>query len=278
MSRVDSVVTGHQPTDQPSVEQSSVEQSSVELLADVRRWKGLLRIGACAAVASVALTAIQIVIYVVSPPPESTVGLYRLLLDHPARGLVALDLLYVVTNALVYLLYFALAAVLWRAGPSTVVIALASGVLGMAAYMASPRPAEMLALAHLYQGAGPVEQTAVVAVGDGMRATWMGTAFDIYYYFNRVALLLFAAVMLRSEVFTRTTAVWGLVAATLMAVPTNFGTVGLYVALASLFPWSVFAILVARRLFGLLSGTDGGQDGLPQGRTAAGTRRSAGPT
>jgi hypothetical protein len=27
-------------------------------------------------------------------------------------------------------------------------------------------------------------QLALLATGEGMRATWMGTAFDIYYLFN----------------------------------------------------------------------------------------------
>jgi hypothetical protein len=84
-----------------------------------------------------------------------------------------------------------------------------------------------------------------------MLATWTGTAFDIYYIFNLVTLLVFAVLMYRSDVFTRATAVWGLVAAALMAVPSNFGTVGLIFALASLLPWAVFAVLVARGLFAL---------------------------
>ena len=54
--------------------------------------------------------------------------------------------------------------------------------------------------------------------------------------------------MYRSTVFTRATAIWALVAAALMAVPSNFGTVGVVFALASLLPWAVFAILVARGL------------------------------
>ena len=44
---------------------------------------------------------------------------------------------------------------------------------------------------------------ALVATGDGMLATWMGTAFDIYYFFNLVTLLVFAVLMYRSAVFPR---------------------------------------------------------------------------
>lgn len=109
----------------------------------------------------------------------------------------------------------------------------------------------MLALAEAYADAGPAERVALLATGDGMLATWMGTAFDVYYVFNLVTLLILAILMLRSSIFSRATGVWGLAAAVLMAVPSNFGTIGLVFALASLAPWSVFALLVWRRLLHL---------------------------
>ena len=221
--------------------------------ADVRQWKGLVVLGAWVALLSVALIVVQIGIYLVWPPPETTVEFFDLLNTSPLRGLLALDVLYIVSNLLAYLLYFALAVVLWRASRSGVVVALAFGVLGMAAYMASPRPVEMLALAHLYSQADTIEQVTLLAAGEGMLATWMGTAFDIYYFFNLATLLIFAVLMYRSAVFTKATATWGLVAAVLMAVPSSFGTVGLVFALASLLPWSVFAVLVARRLLLLVA-------------------------
>lgn len=224
---------------------------SRQLRDDVRQWSGLVRTGAWAAAASVALIVVQIVVYVVWPPPRTTAGHFTELLANPVLGLLGLDVLYIVSNLLAYLLYLALAAVLWRVSRSAVVVALAFGVLGMAAYMASPRPIEMLTLAQAYAGADEAERVALLATGDGMLATWMGTAFDVYYLFNLVTLLIFALLMYRSTTFSRGTAVWGLVAAALMAVPSNAGTVALVFALASLLPWAVFAVLVARRLWEL---------------------------
>jgi hypothetical protein len=238
---------------------------------DVKSWKGLVVTGAWAALASVALIVIQIGVYVVWPPPETTVEFFEVLVTNPVHGLLALDVLYIVSNVLAYLVYFALAVALWRVSRSGVVVAIAFGVLGMAAYMASPRPLEMLALAQAHNQANPVEQVALVAAGDGMLATWMGTAFDVYYFFNLVTLLIFAVLMYRSAVFTRATAVWGLVAAVLMAVPSNFGTVGLVFALASLFPWAVFAVLAATRLLRLATTPAR----APRGRTDAPARRKA---
>lgn len=174
-----------------------------------------------------------------------------MLADNPVVGLLMLDLLYPLSNMLTLLLYAALAVALWRVSRSSVVIALALGGMGMAAYMSSPRPVEMLHLARAWSEADPGEQTALLATGEGMLATWTGTAFDVYYVLNFVALLIFGILIYRSSVFSRGTALWGLAAAVLMAVPSNLGTIGLAFAVASLVPWSVFAVLTGRRLLAL---------------------------
>lgn len=166
-----------------------------EVLSDAARWRGLLLGGAWAALASVALIVVQVGIYFAWPPPETTTELFELLLNNPILGAISLDAIYIVSNLLVYLLYFALAVALWRVSPSAVVVALAIGVLGMAAYMASPRPVEMLSLAWAYSGADAAERVALVATGDGMIATWKGTAFDVYYFSNLVTLLILSLLM-----------------------------------------------------------------------------------
>jgi hypothetical protein len=183
------------------------------------------------------------------------------LADNPIAGLLMLDLLYPLSNILTLFLYAALAVALWRVSRSAVAIALALGGIGMAAYMSSLRPVEMLYLARAYAEAGPGDIAALLATGEGMLATWTGTAFDVYYLLNFVTLLIFGVLTYRSTVFSRATAVWGLAAAALMAVPSNIGTVGLVFALASLLPWSVFAVLAARRLLALCRTTS-----PPEGR------------
>ena len=217
------------------------------------QWRGLVATGAWAALASVAMILVQVVIFTLWQPPASTARLLEVLVDNPLRGLLALDLLYVVSNVLAFLVYLALAVALWPISRSGVVLAVAFGVLGMAAYMASARFVEMLQLAHAYATASGVRRESMVAVGDVMLATWKGTAFDVYYFLNLGTLLIFAVLMYRSALFSRATAVWGLVAAALMAVPSNFGTAGLVFSLASLLPWAVFAILTGRRLLSLLA-------------------------
>ncbi len=230
---------------------ADVDEATVR--SDARQWRGLLVTGAWCAFASVVMIVVQIPIYVFWPPPETAEGFFELLLDNPVLGLVSLDVLYVVSNAVIYLVYLALAVVLWRVSRSAVVIAVAFCVVGISAFMSSSRPVEMLSLAHAYADADAETRTALLATGEGMMATWAGTGYDIYYYFTFVTLAVLAVLMLRSSIFSRATAVWGLASAALMTIPTNFGTVGMVFAIASLVPFSVFAVLVGIRLLELAS-------------------------
>ena len=75
--------------------------------------------------------------------------------------------------------------------------------------------------------------------------------FNVYYVMNAIALLIISVVMLRSNIFSRVTAYVGLLAGVLMIVSSTAGTIGLIFALASLVPWALFSVLIARRLFQL---------------------------
>ena len=159
---------------------ADVEAASVQ--SDARQWRGLLLTGAWSAFVSVVMIVVAMVIYVFWPPPSTTQGYFELLLTNPVHGILSLDLLYIVSNTLAYLIYIALGAMLWRVSRSAVVIALAFCVVGIAAYMAAPRAVEMLRLAHAYAEADAATRIALLATGDGMLATWAGTAFDVYYF------------------------------------------------------------------------------------------------
>ena len=228
------------------------DDNSATVRSDALQWRGLILTGAWCAFASVVLIVLNVPLFLIWPPPESTADFFDLLLENPILGLILLDLPLMVSNLLAFILYITLAVLLWRVNRSAVVIALAFGVVSTAAFMASVRPVEMLTLAHAYAAADAPTGAALLAIGDGMRATVEGTAYDVYYFLGFATLLTLTIVMLRSSIFTRATAVWGLSSAILMAVPANFGQLGLVFSLLSLLPWSVFAILVCRRLLHLV--------------------------
>ena len=213
------------------------------------RWKGLCNAGGVAALSMLALMIVQIIVFAVWPPPTTVAGYFALFDRSWLLGLLSLDLLYIVDSVLLVLIYLALYVVLRRAGESSMLIAVVLGIVGIAAYFASNTAFEMLSLSNQYAAATTEAQgTAFLTAGQVMLETYKGTAFDIYYVLNTIVLFILAPVMLRSGLFSKVTAYLGLLAGILMIVPSSAGTLGLYFSLASLVPWAIWLVLVARRL------------------------------
>jgi hypothetical protein len=226
------------------------------------RWRPLLRAGGLAALVIVALIPVQMAVFIACPPPETVAGFFALLEDNALLGLLSLDLLYLLNNALLSIVYLALYVALRRTAESAMAIALTLGLIGIAAYFASNTAFEMLSLAGQYGTAtSDLQRTVMLAAGQAMLAIYQGTAFDVYYVLNAAALLVMAGVMLRSPLFSRRDAGVGLAAGVLMVIPSTAGTVGLIFAIASLVPWAVFSVLVARRLFKLARTAESGVAG-----------------
>ncbi len=213
------------------------------------RWKGLCKAGGVAALTMLVLMIIQIVIYTAWPPPETVEGYFTLFDSNWLLGLLSLDLLYIVDSVLLIFIYLALYVVLRKAGESSMLIALVLGITGIAAYFASNPAFEMLSLSSQYAAATTEAQRAMfLTAGQAMLEMYTGTAFNIYYVLNTINLFIFSAIMLRSKLFSKATAYLGIAAGVLMIVPSSAGTLGLYFSLASLVPWSIWLVLVGRRL------------------------------
>lgn len=212
-------------------------------------WGGLFKTGVWAGIAMLVIMILQILIFIAWPPPQSTEGFFELFQQSWLLGLLSMDLLYILNNILLIPIYLALYAALKREAESAMLIALVLGLVGIAAYFASNTAFEMLSLSNQYAAAtSDAQQTALLGAGHAMLATYRGTIFDIYYVLNAAALLIMAWVMLRSQVFSKTTAWFGLIAGILMIIPSTAGTIGLVFSLLSLVPWAVFLVLVVKRL------------------------------
>ena len=218
-------------------------------------WKGLYKIGGAATVTMLALIPIQIFIFVAYPPPGTAIEYFTLFQKNWFLGLLSLDLLYILNSVLLSIIYLALYLALKRISESLMAIALTLGLVGIAAYFPSNTAFEMLSLSNQYAAATTdAQRTIFLAAGQAMLAIYTGTAFNVYYVMNAIALLIISVVMLRSNIFSRVTAYVGLLAGVLMIVPSTAGTIGLIFALVSLVPWALFSVLIARRLFQLGSG------------------------
>jgi len=215
-------------------------------------FRPLYRAGAGAAFAMLALVPVQMVIFLVWPPPATATGILELYQRNTALGLLSLDLVYAVDMALTALLTLALCAALRRASPVLATLALTASLVGTAVYFASTPVFSMLVVSSRHGAAtSDAERSALQGAAEALVATYMGGANGSAYALLTIGGLCLAFAMLRSHVFTRATGVVALVVNLLMVVPSGAGKVGMVMSLASLPPLLVWWVLVALRLLRL---------------------------
>jgi hypothetical protein len=215
-------------------------------------WKPLYRAAAASALVVLALVAAQMVVFVAWPLPVTVTEWFALFRRNRFVGLIDLDLLMMVDNVAIALVFLALYAALRRTNQSLMAIALVVELMAVTTYFSSNTAFEMLSLSDRHVAATTeTQRLAVEAAGQAMIATWQGSAFNVSYVLGAVAILITATVMRRSRIFTRTTANIGLLFGLLSLVPASAGRLGLVLSLASLVPMCIWLILIARRLFRL---------------------------
>lgn len=218
-------------------------------------WKSLYRVGGAAAVAVLVFIPIQMIIFLLWPPPSTVIGWFTLFQNNILVGLLDMDLLLIVDYALMGVIFLALWGALKRANQSVITLALTLELVGVTTYFASTTAFEMLSLSNHYAAAiTDAERAIFLAAGEAMLATWQGTAFNVSYILAAIALLIVSVIMLHSHVFRRAIAHVGIVAAVLMFVPPTAGTIGLYFSLISLAPTVIWLVLIARKLLQLAKG------------------------
>lgn len=214
-------------------------------------WQWIYKLATISAIVGVAIIPLQIIVYLISPPPTAIEDWFSLFQNNTLLGLLNLDLLYLLNNILLVPIYLALYLAMKPIDEAKPLMAVVLGLLGIAAYFSSNTAFEMLALSEQYRNATDTQAALLLAAGQALMVNYVGSAFLVYYLLNALALLLFALVMLQSKVFGRNAAYAGIVSGLLMLVPSMFGTIGLIFAFASLLPWALFSILIARSFFRL---------------------------
>ncbi len=215
-------------------------------------WKPIFKIGGVAALLMALIIPIESFIFIAYPPPSTVIDFFTLFQKNWFTGLLDRDILLVINNVFLILIYLALYAALVQTNKSFMTIGLALSFIGIATYFPSNTAFEMLSLSNQYAAATTeAQRTALLASGQSMLAIYSGTAFDVYYVLNAIALLIFSIVMLRSNIFSKANAYLGIAAGILMIIPSTAGTIGIYFSLLSLIPWFVWLILFARKLFQL---------------------------
>ncbi len=202
-----------------------------------------------------ALIPLQIVVFVAAPPPATVEGFFALFQRQPLLGLLSLDLLYLLNNAILIVIYLALFLLLVNpkahtasnpilSVPPFTLLALVFSLVGIACYYPSNPAFEMLTLSRAWSTAPAGGQSILLAAGEAVMAGYTGTAFDAYYVMNSISLILFAVALLRDGRFAKSLGAWGLASGILMIVPSSAGLPGMVFSLLSLVPWMVFIALL----------------------------------
>src|SRR5215204_7556027 len=215
-------------------------------------WNSLYKIGGAAALFGVAVIPIQLIVFIAWGQPETAIGWFTLFADNKLAGLLAFELLLVVSTALGIATTLALYIALRRVNESLMAIALALGLLEAVAFIMARPALEMLYLSERYAAATTDAQRAMfLAAGEAMWATFNGTAFHVSYNIFSIYFLIVPVVMLQSKIFGRVTAYMGLLAAILnwgLHVPETGILLSILSVVLFLANWN---ILIARRLFQL---------------------------
>jgi len=232
-------------------------------------WRTLYMAGGIAAVTVLVLVAVQMPVFFSRPFPSTVSEWFDLFRASPLVGLINMDVLMLVDNALLAVVFLALYAALRPASPSWMAMAVVLALVSITTYLASNTAFQMLSLSERYANAATeAEKLSALAAGEAMIATWQGSAFNASYVLSAVSILITAAVMLRSRVFSRWTGYVGLAFGTLSLVPASAGRIGLAFSLLSLIPMAVWLVLIAWRLRRLGRGAEPGEGAsvAPAGR------------
>jgi hypothetical protein len=221
------------------------------------RWKDLYRIGGLACLLVAALIAFAVIVYFIwpyKPGVTSTENVFVILQTDRLGGLIALDVLTVVIVLLNLLPLLALYVALKRVNESYALIALALGVIAVAALIAARPVAEMVSLSEKYAVATTAAaRSQYLAAGDALLELFTGTAWMIETLCLVLSGLISSSLMLRSPIFGKITAYVGIV--------TSMFGLGFFIPVIGpllLFVNTIFSviwnILVARGFFRLAKG------------------------
>lgn len=216
------------------------------------QWSNLFKVAGFAAILVVAFIPIQMAVFMVNPPPETVAGWFSLFQGNALVGLIDMDLLLIIDQVLMAMIFIALYQALKRSNRSSMLIALTLAMLGIAAYFASTVAFEMLSLSRKYAVVTTeADKSMLLSAGQVLIATWQGTAFDVGYVMEGVAMLIISFVMLSSGIFRKTASYVGIILGVMSLVPPTVPVIGMFFAIGSLVPLIVWLILIARKFFQL---------------------------
>ncbi len=215
------------------------------------KWKGLYKAGAISALISLLLFPAQIAIFFTNPYPVNVTEWFALLAAKPLVGLVELDLFLLVDEVLVILIFLALYTALKEQNRSIILSSTVLGVISVVLFIASNPAFSMLSLSGLYANAvTEVQRSSLLAAGEAVMSFWIGSGWQTAYFIGSIAPIAISVVMLRSPLFKKATAYFG-IASNVVALGKYVPVIGIYISIFSVVLLWVWYLLIALDLFKL---------------------------
>lgn len=232
----------------------SIQNRDTDILIADSRWKDLYRIGCFSFIILVALLIFAIIAFLIwpyKPGFTSTQDILTTLQSDRLGGLMSLDLPFLMIELITILPLLALYVVLKRVNESYALIALVLGLIAVVSFILARPLFELVLISERYATAISVaERSQYLAAGEALLAFFDGTAWMVGTVFVAVSYLISSLLMLRSNIFSKTTAYIGVIFSV-----AGFGffipVVGPLLLLMATFGGVIWYILLARTYFRL---------------------------
>ena len=177
-------------------------------------WKSLYKIGGVAAWIFVAYSLITIIIFMfLSQFPETAVEAFDALQENRLIGLLRLDTLTLLIVPLYYLIYLCIYNGVKRDNNAYASLGTLLAFVGITLFLATPSAFSLVPLSDKYAAATTVTQKEqFLIVGEALMASdmWHSSGAMIGGFLMLIAGLIVSVVMLKSENFSRATAIVGI--------------------------------------------------------------------
>lgn len=209
-------------------------------------WGSLYKASGVAALLSALFFPIQIIVFILNPPPSTVAGWFALFQNNYLVGLLDLDLLLIVDQALAILIFIGLFIALFRFNPSFATIGAALGLASTLLFIATNPAFAMLSLSDQYAAAATeAQRLTLLAAGQAVITGWQGSAFQASYILGSIAPVIISLVMLRCKLFSKATAYLG-IASNVIALGLYVPKIGTYISVSSVVLLWAWYILLAR--------------------------------
>ena len=209
-----------------------------QIIHDDNGWNQLYKIGVWGAYLSLAIIPLSVVAFFIWPPfPDNIV---EIIAGSKFAGLMSLDFLYLVGNFFAIPIYLVLFVTLFKTNKSLSVLSLAFGFIGFISLTIARPTFELINLVGQYQAAvSLVQKEQILTSFHVLLAYSHGTSFSIHYIIGTLSLLLSAIIMLKSDIYSKSTAYVG-IATCIFTFTYYVPVIGVYLSLLSVVGYTVW--------------------------------------